>query len=120
MDRYGQPSPEVKAITYYGYDNGIDGIVLDVLIRKHQTIRNSLGVSVPVPVDTHQVVEAILEGLLLAPSGNRGQGKRKNPAGRPPTGAVGVRQKRRAIPRGTPFAAGCVGGVCLFAGGLNR
>ena len=65
VDRYGQPSPEVKAITYYGYDNGIDGIVLDVLIRKHQTIRNSLGVSVPVPVDTHQLVEAIFEGLLL-------------------------------------------------------
>jgi hypothetical protein len=33
-------------------DNQIDGIVLDVLIRKHRTIRNSLGISVPVPIDT--------------------------------------------------------------------
>ena len=28
-------------------DNQIDGIVLDVLLRKHQRIRNSLGISVP-------------------------------------------------------------------------
>jgi superfamily II DNA or RNA helicase len=64
-DRYGQPSPKVRALTYYGTDNQIDGIVLDVLLRKHRTIRSSLGISVPVPVDTEQVVEAIFEGLLL-------------------------------------------------------
>jgi hypothetical protein len=46
-------------------DNQIDGIVLDVLLRKHRTIRSSLGISVPVPVDTEKVVEAIFEGLLL-------------------------------------------------------
>lgn len=65
VDRYGQPSPTIRAITYYGVDNQIDGIVLDVLIRKHRAIRNSLGISVPVPIDTDQVVEAIFEGLLL-------------------------------------------------------
>jgi hypothetical protein len=65
VDRYGQPSGMVRVVTYYGVDNQIDGIVLDVLIRKHKTIRSSLGVSVPVPVDTNQVVEAIFEGLLL-------------------------------------------------------
>ena len=65
VDRYGQPSPTIRAITYYGVDNQIDGIVLDVLIRKHRTIRNSLGISVPVPIDTDQVIEAIFEGLLL-------------------------------------------------------
>ena len=65
VDRYGQPSPTIRAITFYGVDNQIDGIVLDVLIRKHRTIRNSLGISVPVPIDTDQVVEAIFEGLLL-------------------------------------------------------
>src|SRR5262249_8008340 len=37
----------------------------DVLIRKHKKIRSSLGISVPVPVDTDQVIEAIFEGLLL-------------------------------------------------------
>jgi superfamily II DNA or RNA helicase/predicted transcriptional regulator len=65
VDRYGQPSPTIRAITYYGVDNQIDGIVLDVLIRKHRAIRNSLGISVPVPIDTDQVIEAIFEGLLL-------------------------------------------------------
>ncbi len=65
VDRYGQPSPKVRVITYYGVDNQIDGVVLDVLIRKHKKIRSSLGISVPVPVDTEQVVEAVFEGLLL-------------------------------------------------------
>lgn len=65
VDRYGQPSPKVRVVTYYGLDNQIDGIVLDVLLRKHKKIRSSLGISVPVPVDTEQIVEAVFEGLLL-------------------------------------------------------
>ena len=65
VDRYGQETQEVQVITYYGIDNQIDGIVLDVLLRKHRSIRNSLGISVPVPVNTEQIVEAIFEGLLL-------------------------------------------------------
>ena len=56
---------EVRILTYYGTDNQIDGIVLDVLLRKHQKIRNALGVSVPMPVDSEQVVKAVFEGLLL-------------------------------------------------------
>jgi superfamily II DNA or RNA helicase len=65
VDRFGQKTPRVRVLTYYGVDNQIDGIVLDVLLRKHRTIRSSLGISVPVPVDTEKVVEAIFEGLLL-------------------------------------------------------
>jgi superfamily II DNA or RNA helicase len=65
VDRYAQPSSKVRVVTVYGVDNQIDGIVLDVLIRKHKKIRSSLGVSVPVPVDTDQVIEAIFEGVLL-------------------------------------------------------
>jgi hypothetical protein len=60
-----QPRKDVRVLTYYGTDNQIDGIVLDVLLRKHQTIRNSLGVSVPMPVDSEQIVKAVFEGLLL-------------------------------------------------------
>jgi len=52
-------------VTYYGIDNQIDGIVLDVLLRKHKTIRSSLGISVPVPGNSEDVIEAIFEGLLL-------------------------------------------------------
>jgi hypothetical protein len=67
VDRYGQTNAkkEVRILTYYGTDNQIDGIVLDVLLRKHQKIRNALGVSVPMPVDSEQVVKAVFEGLLL-------------------------------------------------------
>jgi superfamily II DNA or RNA helicase len=70
VDRYGQVKSTVRVVTYYGTDNQIDGIVLEVLIRKHKTIRSSLGISVPVPADTNQVLEAIFEGLLLRESGS--------------------------------------------------
>ena len=65
VDRFGQPVPKVRVLTYYGLDNQIDGIILDVLIKKHVKIRSSLGYSVPVPVNTDQVIEAIFEGMLL-------------------------------------------------------
>jgi len=65
VDRFGQPRSTVRVVTYYGIDNQIDGIVLDVLIRKHKAIQSSLKISIPVPADTQQVVEAIFEGLLL-------------------------------------------------------
>jgi len=65
VDRFGQKSPEVHVLTYYGLDNQIDGIVLDVLLRKHETIRSSLGISVPVPLNAEAVEEAIIEGLRL-------------------------------------------------------
>ena len=64
-DRYGQPSPTVRTLTYYGTDNQIDGVVLDVLLRKHRTIRSSLGISVPVPGNTSEVIQALMQGLLL-------------------------------------------------------
>jgi superfamily II DNA or RNA helicase len=66
VDRFGQSRPEVRVVTYYGIDNGIDGKVLDILLRKHRAIRNALGISVPVPVNTEQFVEAIFEGLLMS------------------------------------------------------
>jgi len=65
VDRFSQGSPEVKILTYYGQDNQIDGIVLDVLIRKHRRIKEQWGISVPVPAQSSQVIEAVLEGLLL-------------------------------------------------------
>ncbi|NBB81124.1 MAG: DEAD/DEAH box helicase [Verrucomicrobia bacterium] len=65
VDRFNQRSPEVQVLTYYGADNQIDGIVLDVLINKHKKIRKDLQISVPVPKATDELVEAIFEGLLL-------------------------------------------------------
>lgn len=65
VDRFGQQAPVVRTITYYGEDNGIDGIVLDVLIRRHDKIRRATGVSVPVPINSTTVMKAIWESLLL-------------------------------------------------------
>ncbi len=65
VDRFGQQAPTVRTVTYYGEDNGIDGIVLQVLIRRHEHIKRSIGVSVPIPVDSTTVMKAIWESLLL-------------------------------------------------------
>ena len=64
VDRYGQPEPTVRTVTFYGSNSPIDGIVLEVLLRKHQRIRKALGVAVPVPTDSAAVIDAILEGLI--------------------------------------------------------
>ncbi len=64
VDRYGQRTARVKAVLIYGDDNPIDGAVLDVLIRKAIEIRKRLGISVPVPVDSESVVEAVLRSLF--------------------------------------------------------
>ncbi|ONI92396.1 helicase [Saccharothrix sp. ALI-22-I] len=66
VDRFGQkPGSIVRAMTVYGADNGIDGIVLDVLLRKHEKIRKATGVSVPVPAETDNLLHALMEGLEL-------------------------------------------------------
>ncbi len=65
VDRFGQRADTVRAVTLYGRDNQIDGIVLDVLLRKHEAIRKATGVAVPVPDNSEAVVEALMEGLLL-------------------------------------------------------
>ncbi len=68
VDRYGQTKPTVRTMTFYGQDNPVDGIVLQVLLRKHKTIHKQLGIIVPIPMDTNVVVEAIFEGLLMKES----------------------------------------------------
>nr|WP_245653109.1 helicase-related protein [Herbidospora sakaeratensis] len=66
VDRYGQNKDTVKVITLYGNDNGIDGKVLEVLIRKHRQIRKDLGISVSVPdAASTGVTDAIVEWILM-------------------------------------------------------
>ena len=66
VDRFGQNSTSVKTVTLYGEDNEVDLVVLEVLIRKARAIRNSLGISVPVPVQSEQVVNALVNSILLS------------------------------------------------------
>ncbi|MBW1731834.1 MAG: DEAD/DEAH box helicase [Deltaproteobacteria bacterium] len=65
VDRFGQCAPKVKAILFYGHDNIIDGVVLDVLLRKAREIRRTLGITVPVPMDSDTVMEAVLKTLFF-------------------------------------------------------
>jgi len=65
VDRYGQQKREVRVITYYGRDNPIDGVILDVLIRKHKSIKSDLGVAVAVPGSSEQIAQTLFEGALF-------------------------------------------------------
>ncbi|HJW74904.1 MAG TPA: helicase-related protein, partial [Thermoleophilia bacterium] len=65
VDRFGQERAEVRVVTYYGTDNPIDGVILDVLIRKHKSIKSDLGVTVAVPGSSEQIAEALFEGALF-------------------------------------------------------
>ena len=69
VDRFGQRQPEVRVITYYGQDNPIDGVILDVLIRKHKSIKSDLGVTVAVPGSSEQVARTLFEGALFRNAG---------------------------------------------------
>ena len=73
VDRFGQEKREVRAITYYGADNPIDGVILDVLIRKHKSIKNDLGVTVVVPGSGEQIAEALFEGALFREQAGAGR-----------------------------------------------
>ncbi|MBE9001430.1 DEAD/DEAH box helicase [Nostoc sp. LEGE 12447] len=64
IDRYGQTATKVKACLLYGRDNPVDGAVLDVLIRKAVQIHKSLGITVPVPMESTTVAEAVFKSLF--------------------------------------------------------
>jgi superfamily II DNA or RNA helicase len=65
VDRFGQKRAEVRVVTYYGTDNPIDGVILDVLLRKHKSIKSALGVTVAVPGSSEQIAEALFQGALF-------------------------------------------------------
>ncbi len=68
IDRYGQAAPVVKTCLLYGSDNKIDLAVLDVLIRKAVSIRKTLGITVPLPIDSSTIQTAIFKSLFEQPS----------------------------------------------------
>lgn len=67
VDRFGQKATEVKACLLYGADNPIDGIVLDVLLRKVREIKKATGINVPFPEDSQSIIDTITQALLLNP-----------------------------------------------------
>ncbi len=69
VDRFGQAKEKVRVLTYFGIDNQIDGVVLDVLLRKHKRIKSDLGISVAVPGSSEEVIKALFEGMELRGGG---------------------------------------------------
>ena len=65
VDRFGQPAREIKTVLLYGRDNPIDGVVLNVLLRKAKEIHRTLGITVPIPTDSETVMEAVLKTLFF-------------------------------------------------------
>ncbi len=68
IDRFGQQSDVVEVALLYGSNNPIDGVVLEVLLRKAREIRRSIGISVPFPENSASVMEAVTNAILLKPS----------------------------------------------------
>jgi hypothetical protein len=64
IDRYGQRAKVVKSYLIYGCNNPVDGAVLEVLIRKAVKIHKTLGVTVPVPMESASVSEAVFQSLF--------------------------------------------------------
>jgi superfamily II DNA or RNA helicase len=67
VDRYGQTAKTVKAFLLYGSDNPIDGIVLDVILRKVREIKRDTGINVPFPEESKSIIDTIAQALLMNP-----------------------------------------------------
>ncbi len=78
VDRFGQLAKEVKVCLLYGADNPIDGIVLDVLLRKVREIKKSTGINVPFPEDSQSIIDTITKALLLNPDRRISKQRNKN------------------------------------------
>lgn len=65
VDRFGQTTPVVRALLIYGENNPVDGAVLEVILRKAESIRKELGISVPLPDDNHKLTQALMKAVLL-------------------------------------------------------
>jgi hypothetical protein len=65
VDRFGQTRDEVKAYLLFSKDNPVDGVVLNVILRKVREIKRATGINVPFPEDSRGVIDAITESLLL-------------------------------------------------------
>jgi len=65
VDRYGQPAPRVRTVTYHGADNPIDLIVRKKLLDKHKAILKALGTYVAVPQQSDSLVEALIREVFF-------------------------------------------------------
>lgn len=71
VDRFGQQAAEVRCTMLYGQDNPVDGFVLNVILRKGETIQKELGVLVPMPEDEARINQALVKAALMKRSDRR-------------------------------------------------
>lgn len=64
VDRYGQRRATVRTVLLYGQDNPMDEAVMKVLLRKAVRIHRTLGITVPLPVESGTVVEKLIAALF--------------------------------------------------------
>ncbi len=64
VDRFGQKSPKVKVVLLYSQNNPMDEAVMNVLIRKAVAIHKTLGIMVPIPLNSEKAMEAIAKALF--------------------------------------------------------
>ena len=69
VDRFGQQAPEVRCTMLWGQDNPVDGFVLNVILRKGETIQKELGVLVPMPEDEQRISQALVKAALMKRGG---------------------------------------------------
>jgi superfamily II DNA or RNA helicase len=67
VDRFGQRAKEVKAYLLFSKDSAVDGVVLDVILRKVREIKKATGINVPFPEDSKGIIDTITQSLLLNP-----------------------------------------------------
>jgi ERCC4-related helicase len=72
VDRFGQRARKVRALMLFGADNPVDGAVLQVILRKAESIRKALGISVPMPEDETRITQAIMQTVLLTKDDSSG------------------------------------------------
>ncbi|MDN7718910.1 helicase-related protein [Burkholderia gladioli] len=65
VDRFGQKASEVRSTMLYGEDNPVDGAVLQVILRKAESIRKELGILVPMPDNEGKLTQALMNAVLL-------------------------------------------------------
>jgi superfamily II DNA or RNA helicase len=75
VDRFGQRRGTVRAVTLFDTDTGIDGLVLEVLIRKYRDIADQTGVVVPLPKAGEDVLQALASSVLLRGRGTAQAGQ---------------------------------------------
>lgn len=88
VDRFGQKAREVRSTMLYGEDNPVDGAVLQVILRKAESIRKELGVLVPMPDDQGKLTQALLNAVLL---------RKNSRVGNSPQGALDFGEPAREI-----------------------